>query len=40
MSHSDKLPVVKDDYLPPEVTIKNKSAKRTEERELIQFRSC
>lgn len=31
MSNSDKLPIVKGDNSPPEVIIKNKSAKRTKE---------
>lgn len=38
MSHSDKLPIVKDDNLPPEIIIKNESAKRTKEWELRQVR--
>lgn len=38
MSHSDKLPMVEYDNLPPEESIKNKSDKRTKVWELIQVR--
>lgn len=38
LSHSNKLPIVKDDSLCPKVIVINRIAKKTEEWELIQVR--